>query len=136
MSFWFYQVIKIRLVYHWIKTKKEDFRIYYKNNYSFLVLEGPSWLWSNGSWIYNYLCNQSLSLLRLWVRIPLRWGVLDTTLCDKVCQYLRQLGGFLWVHGFLHSKTENLIFVSCEEKKWLRVKNQIRYLYHTFLSLL
>jgi hypothetical protein len=28
-----------------------------------------------------------LSPLMLWVRIPLRWGVLDTTLCDKVCQW-------------------------------------------------
>jgi len=26
--------------------------------------------------------------LTLWVRIPLRQGVLDTTLCDKVCQCL------------------------------------------------
>ena len=43
------------------------------------------WSWSYGSWIYNYLC---LSPLMLWVRIPLRWGVLDTTLCDKVCQWL------------------------------------------------
>jgi hypothetical protein len=24
----------------------------------------------------------------LWVRIPLRWGVLDTALCDNVCQWL------------------------------------------------
>jgi hypothetical protein len=24
----------------------------------------------------------------LWVRTPLRWGVLDTTLCDKICQWL------------------------------------------------
>jgi hypothetical protein len=41
-----------------------------------------------GSWIYNDLCNQCLSPLTLWVLIPLRWGVLDTTLCDKVCQWL------------------------------------------------
>jgi len=47
---------------------------------------GPSW--SYGSWIYNYLCNQCLSLLTLWVGIPIMWGVLDTTLCDKVCQLL------------------------------------------------
>jgi hypothetical protein len=40
------------------------------------------------SWIYNYLCNQCLSPLKLCVRIPLRRGVLDTTLCDKVCQWL------------------------------------------------
>jgi hypothetical protein len=39
-------------------------------------------------WIYYYLCNQCLSPLMLWVRIPLRWGVLDTTLCDKVWQWL------------------------------------------------
>jgi hypothetical protein len=30
-----------------------------------------SWSWSYGSWIYNYLCNQCLSPLRLWVRILL-----------------------------------------------------------------
>jgi hypothetical protein len=33
--------------------------------------EEPSWLWSYGSWICNYLCNQCLSLQKLWVRIPL-----------------------------------------------------------------
>jgi hypothetical protein len=26
-----------------------------------------SWLWSYGSWIYNYLCNQCLPPLKLWV---------------------------------------------------------------------
>ena len=46
-----------------------------------------SWLWSYGSWIYNYLCNQYLSPLTL-VWSPLRQGVLDTTLCDKVCWWL------------------------------------------------
>ena len=45
------------------------------------------WLWSYGSWIYNYLCYQCLSPLKLWVRIPPRRGVLDTSLCDKVCQW-------------------------------------------------
>jgi hypothetical protein len=44
--------------------------------------------WSYGSLISNYLCNQCLSQLMLWVRTPLRRGVLDTTLCDKVCQGL------------------------------------------------
>jgi len=44
---------------------------------------------SYDSWIsnYMYLCNQCLSLLMLWVRILFKWGVLDTTLCDKVCQW-------------------------------------------------
>ena len=34
----------------------------------------------------NYLCNQCLSQLVLWVRISIR--VRSTTLCDKVCQWL------------------------------------------------
>jgi hypothetical protein len=34
------------------------------------------------------MCNQCLSSLTLWVRTPLRRGVLDTTLSDKVCQWL------------------------------------------------
>ena len=50
---------------------------------------GSSWSWSYGRWIYNYLCNQCISLLMLWVRIPLRRGVLDT-LCDKVCQWFAE----------------------------------------------
>ena len=47
-----------------------------------------SWPWSYGSWIYNYLCNQWLTPLTLWIRFSIRWGVLDTTLCEKVCQRL------------------------------------------------
>ena len=38
--------------------------------------------WSYGSLIYNYLYNQCLSLIMLWVWIPLRRDVLDTTVCD------------------------------------------------------
>jgi hypothetical protein len=49
-------------------------------------LEGPSWSWSYGSWIYKYLCNQCLSPLMLWVRMSIRARC--TTLCDKVCQWL------------------------------------------------
>ena len=60
------------------------------------IFLGPSWWsWSYGSWIYNYLCNQCLSPLMLWVQIPLRRGVLNTTLYDKSCQW--QVGGFLYV---------------------------------------
>jgi len=55
------------------------------SSYSF---QGPSWSWSFGSWIYGYLCNQCPLPLMLWVRIPLNWGVLDTALCDIVCQWL------------------------------------------------
>ena len=49
---------------------------------------GSSWLWSYGSWIYNYICIQCLSPLPLCVRILLRRGVLNATLCDEVCQWL------------------------------------------------
>ena len=28
----------------------------------------PSWTWSHDSYIYNYLCNQCISPLKLWVR--------------------------------------------------------------------
>jgi hypothetical protein len=41
-----------------------------KQRLTILKKEGPSWSWSYGSWIYNHLCNQCLSLLTLWVRIP------------------------------------------------------------------
>ena len=54
----------------------------------YLLLQGPSWSWSCRSWIYDYLCNQYLSPLTFWARIRLRRVVLDTTLCDKVCQWL------------------------------------------------
>ena len=47
-----------------------------------------SWSWSHGSCISKYLCNQCLSPLMLWVLIPLRRGVLNTTLYDKVCLWL------------------------------------------------
>ena len=50
------------------------------------LLHGPSWSWSYDSWIYNYLCNQYLSPLVLWVRISIRARC--TPLCDKVCQWL------------------------------------------------
>ena len=49
---------------------------------------GPSCLWLYGCWIYNYLCNQCLSSLTLWVRTLLMRDQLDTTLCDKVCLWL------------------------------------------------
>jgi hypothetical protein len=51
-----------------------------------LIVLRPSWPWSYGSWIYNYLCNQCLSPLMLWVRFSIRARC--TSLCDKVYQWL------------------------------------------------
>jgi len=48
--------------------------------------KGPSWWWSYGSWIYNYLCNQCLSPLIVSLS-PVHDEVYSiTTLCDKACQ--------------------------------------------------
>ena len=55
----------------------------------FFKTTGSLWSWSYGSYaIYLHVCNRCLSPLTLWVRIPFSRGVLDTTLCDKVCQWL------------------------------------------------
>ena len=59
---------------------------HYMNNSS--VRQGASWSWSLNSWIDNYLCSQCLSPLNLWFQ-PRWWrDLLDTTLCDNVCQWL------------------------------------------------
>jgi hypothetical protein len=65
-------------------------------------LRGPLWSWLYGSWIYNYLCNQCLSPLTLWIRIPLRRCVLHATVCDKVCQWLAA-GRRFSLHTFVSS---------------------------------
>ena len=58
---------------------------------------GPSWPWSYGSCIYNYLCSQCLSPLMLFVRISSRARCTCTASCDKLVSDLRQVGGFLRV---------------------------------------
>ena len=45
-------------------------------------------LLSFGRWIHKYLCNHCLSPLSCEFESHSAWGVLDTTLCDKVCQWL------------------------------------------------
>jgi hypothetical protein len=61
-------------------------------------LERLSWMWS----FSDYLCNQCLSPLTLWVQIQFRRGVLDTTLCGKVCQWLANGRWFSGYSDFLH----------------------------------
>jgi hypothetical protein len=98
--------------------------------------QGPSWSWSCGSWIYNYLCNQCLSPLTLKVRIPLRWGVLYTTLCDKVCQSLTTGQSFSLVSSTnktdCHTKTEILLKVAFNTITLTPLNNNhsLTYLYY------
>ena len=70
------QLIKPVHIFHVLKMT-----IYFHRHETQTV--GP---WSYGSWIYNYVCNQCLSPLMLWVRISIRARC--TTLYDKVCQWL------------------------------------------------
>jgi hypothetical protein len=76
-TFWFC----IKKMIDFIINQNQTSKIYH-------TVGGLSWSWSYGSYIYNYLCNQCLSPLTLWFRIPLRLGLLDKTLCDNVCQWL------------------------------------------------
>ena len=63
--------VQLHLYWNWLKLDN---------------MEGPSWPWSYGNWIYNCLCNRCLSPLMMSVRTLIR--VRCTTLCDKVCQWL------------------------------------------------
>jgi len=83
-----------------LMTRKENDSI--QCNVVILSFQGPSWSWLYDSWIYNYLWYQCLLSLKFWVRTPLprSWrGVLDTTLCDKVCDRSVVFSGY---SGFLH----------------------------------
>ena len=63
------------------------------------------------SWIYNYMCNQCLSPLTLWVRIPLRRGVFDTTLFGKVC---KRFAAGLWFFDWQMS----MVFSVFNKLRW------------------
>jgi hypothetical protein len=59
-----------------------------------LSVTGPTWSWSYCSWIYNYSSNQCLTPLTLEFE-PRSWrGVIDTTLCNTVCQWV---AAGLWI---------------------------------------
>ena len=60
-----------------------------------MLSRGPSWPWSEGSWIYNYLCNQCLSPLMFWVRTPFNEVYSIQHYVIKFFSDLRQVGGFL-----------------------------------------
>ena len=88
--------LKIQLIVNLVQVLRDQNFKYFKIFELSYLVRGLSWPWSHGSWIYNYLHNQYLSPLMLWVRISIRARC--TTLCDKVCQW--QVGGFLLVLRF------------------------------------
>jgi len=67
-------------------TSHRNINLWHNSNY-FTQWRGE-WSWSHGNWIYNYFCNQCLSLLKLSIRFSLRRGDLDKMLWHKVCQWL------------------------------------------------
>jgi len=101
--------------YAWISAKRNEnhprYRsfppivccILYNRQYKTRHVQGPLWSWSYGSWIYNYLCNQCIALLTLWVRISLmasctRYNII-TFFSD-----LSQVDGLSGHSGFLHQQ--------------------------------
>jgi hypothetical protein len=64
-------------------------------------LEVPSWSWLYGSWIYNYICNQCLSTIKLVSSNPTQ-GVMYFVqhYVIKFVSELSQVGGFLRVLRF------------------------------------
>jgi hypothetical protein len=70
-----------------ILLKKIGMLIFCDNVYysDLMYHQGLTWPLLYSSWIYNYLCNQCLSPLMLWVQISLK---ARCTTCDKICQWL------------------------------------------------
>ena len=58
------------------------------------------WSWSYGSWFYNYLCNQCISPLTLWVWIALMTRCARYNLVIQIVSNLWQVSGFLRVLRF------------------------------------
>jgi hypothetical protein len=95
---------KALLIFVVIETLRQPIRcVYHCNIMKVFILEGvrmfwslyciyePSWSGSYGNWIYNYLCNQCLSPLTLWIRIQImarctRYNIMLSSLtgtCDR-----------------------------------------------------
>jgi len=64
------------------------------------TIRGPWLSWSYGSLIYNYMCNQCLLPLKLWVRTPFVARCTRYNIVIKLVSYLRQVGVFLQVLNF------------------------------------
>jgi hypothetical protein len=84
------------------------------------IKKNPSTLWSY-IWIYNYLCNQCLSPLMLWVRIPLKRGVIITAIeptCNSRIHHQYYLVGEVLGYGVM---VFNATFNNISVISWLSV---------------
>jgi hypothetical protein len=131
---WQYYIVGVKLFYgvqfHCFNSYISIFNLYTRS-WIFIVLahlnnrESSSY----GSWIYNYLCNKCLSPITLWVRIPFRGGVLDTTLHDKACQWLAAGPWFLQVLPVSFSnktdRNEEQRIISSESGSCVRLERQV-----------
>ena len=77
------------------------YKIYNPERVYCIEMRGLSWLWLNGSWIYNYLCNQLPSPLIVVGSNPAHGEVHSIQIyVIKFVTDFRQIGGFLRVLQF------------------------------------
>jgi len=83
---------------NWVELRvcRKHYYVVHLEEVDFLTFMGPSWSWSYGHFIYNFICNQCPSPPMLWVRISIRaWHYVIKFVSD-----LRKVGGFLRVLRF------------------------------------
>ena len=109
------------------------------------TIKGSLWPWSYDRWFFNYLSNQCLSPLRLWVRILLKarctrynsmWSSLPVVTCDRSVVFFGGGGSPVscsWTTERMHDVTEILLKVALNSmsppqlhRKWKIEKHEHR----------
>jgi hypothetical protein len=85
-TLWPYFTISLLFLLVW----KIKIKLKHRTDQDYAIIHISQMLIGNLKFIFEWhkFMEVCLSPLKLWVRIPFRQGVLDTTLCDKVCQWL------------------------------------------------
>ena len=82
-SLFFYSESYSQTTRLWFYFLTQPKRLFFLGFWCLKAFQWQSWSRSYGIYLYSCICNQCVSPLRFCVR-----SVLDTTLCDKVCQCL------------------------------------------------
>jgi len=90
------------------------------------IQKGPPWSWSYGSWIYNYLCNQYLSLLKC---TRCTWYNFMQQSLSVACD---RLVVFSWYSDFIHQK--NLLTANYSETRLNQTLNKTKSCINPTLS--